>query len=147
MIRKCLRSACVLATLAVWHTVAAALPPMGPAPEARARIIQLTALGPDERTHTLYSDPQGFPVTLNRPGRIAEAIAGDSDLPEGIYHTLTITYGDRFEVVSSEGIRPARFSEQGLERKRRIGGMVIVENGHMVPVRVVESPGLHSVEE
>lgn len=103
------------------------------------RILELSATGPDEKSHRLYSSPDGYVTTLDSLGRIGNQVQAKG-LKEGPYHTLYVVLHDRYEVIRSNGERYRdSFSDHGKPTRFRIRGMIMVKKGQATPLRMFES--------
>lgn len=110
-----------------------------PPPVLEVTVTRLTGLGPDNARHVLYQDAAGVEVMLGRPKALQEALKGQPFEPDGAYHTLKGTLADPYRVIESDGTRrTGRLSADGRPREVRIRGMVLVRDGRMQPLGMIE---------
>lgn len=99
------------------------------------RVVELNAIGPDNRTHTLYSDDTGVLTSMKDLGRVTYQVRAGT-LPEGAYHTLSVRLADDATALYSDGRKEARtLQAMALPGEQRIGGMLWVEGGNVSPLR------------
>lgn len=116
-------------------------------PVVLVRILELSAIGPDGASRTLYRSEEGYATTLGGLGRIGSQISA-AGLADGAYHTLTVRLHDSYQRIRPDGTREnGRFSEQGKPVQLRIRGMIKVEDGSATPLRMLDTPSYYGYPE
>ncbi len=97
------------------------------------RVVELRAVGPDNRPYTLYRDETGVLTSLKDLGRVTYQVRAGT-LPEGGYHTLTVRLADDATALYGDGRQaPRTLGALGESTERRISGMLWVEGGNVSP--------------
>ena len=99
------------------------------------RVVELNAIGPDNRPYTLYRDATGMLTSLKDLGRVTYQVRAGT-LPEGSYHTLSVRLADEAFALYGDGHQEPRTLQALSEpSEQRIGGMLWVEGGNVSPLR------------
>ncbi len=114
---------------------AMAADPATPPAAVLVRVIQLDAVGPDGKPHTLYRDAAGVLTSPRDLGRVTYMVKAGT-LPEGGYHTLSVRLANEATAIYADGRQePRPLETQGLTAEQRIGGMLWIEAGDVRALR------------